>query len=194
MRAQCNSNALSDFMGSKKMTPRQAFFANFSAVAKEHIKRLHPHNGSPVPVILLTGGLRSPAHLQTALNNDHADLLGIGRGSILCPDLPAILQRRGEKVDAIFDAEPFVRELDNDIKLPFWFPKVPLVGASAGVSWYAIQMRKIAETETGRVVSLANIGAVEAMLRMWIWLDWAYYSCISSVVLIVTFGIYLLYC
>lgn len=166
-----------DFMSSRKTTPRQAFFAHFSTIAKEHVKRLQPsRNGSPVPLILLTGGLRSPAHLQTALNNDHADLLGIGRGSILRPDLPAILQKRGKRVDTVFDTEPFAREPDDDLRPPFWFPKVRLIGASVGISWYTVQMRRIAESQikiTSSDPSLAyNIGAVEAIFRMWIWLDW----------------------
>lgn len=194
----CNLNVLSDFMSSKKTTPRQAFFAHFSTIAKEHVMRLQPlRNGSPVPLMLLTGGLRSPAHLQTALTNDHADLLGIGRGSILRPDLPAVLQKRSERVDAVFDTEPFARAPDDDLKPPFWFPKVRLIGASVGVSWYTVQMRRIAESQTKRTSSdpsLAyNIGAVEAILRMWIWLDWTHCLCVSGVALIAAYGMYLTY-
>ncbi|KAL4071441.1 hypothetical protein V8B97DRAFT_2045209 [Scleroderma yunnanense] len=184
-----------DFMSVETTTPRQAFFAHFSTIARERIRRQQlRHSGSMIPLILLTGGLRSPAQLQAALDNGHADLLGIGRGSILCPDLPAILQRRGKGVDAMLDAEPFSRGPEDDSKLPFWFPKVRLVGASVDVSWYNIQMRRIAESHLRRTPfdpsPMYNIGAIETMLRMWIWLDWMHYLCLSGAILAVICGIY----
>lgn len=100
-------------------------------------------------------------------------------------------------MDTVFDTEPFAREPDDDLKPPFWFPKVRLIGASVGISWYTVQMRRIAESQIKRKPSdpsLAyNIGAVEAIFRMWIWLDWTLCLCVSGVALIAACGIYLTY-
>ncbi|KIO14080.1 hypothetical protein M404DRAFT_120904, partial [Pisolithus tinctorius Marx 270] len=168
-------------------TPRQAFFSHFSRMVIEHINRdPAPSNPTPVPVILLTGGLRTPAHLQTALDAGHADLLGIGRGSITCPDLPVVLQKRlsyGENrvgYQSKKDTEPFACDPGDDLKPPFWLPKVGLIGASFQLAWYTVRIRSIAESrirhgsrngKPGADSYPHGMGATEAMLKMWIWAD-----------------------
>lgn len=173
------------FMTSKPTSPRQAFFSRFSRAAIEHINGdPAPSNASPVPVILLTGGLRSPAHLQTALDAGHADLLGIGRGSITCPDLPVVLQERLTESQIGYqfkeDTRPFTREPGNELRPPFRLPKVGLIGASFELAWYTVRMRGIAEshirndTRNGKSQSHSyprSMGTTEAMLRMWIWVN-----------------------
>lgn len=174
-----------EFMSSKPTTPRQAFFSHFSRMVIEHINRdPAPSKPTPVPVILLTGGLRSPAHLQTALDAGHADLLGIGRGSITCPDLPVMLQKRlsyGEdrvEYQSKKDTEPFACDPGDDLKPPFWLPKVGLIGASFQLAWYTVRIRSIAESriqngprngKPGADSYPHGMGATEAMLKMWIW-------------------------
>lgn len=174
-----------DFMSSKSTSPRQAFFSRFSRAVIEHINREPiPSNASPVPVILLTGGLRSPAHLQTALDAGHADLLGIGRGSIICPDLPVVLQERltENRLGYQFkeDTRPFAREPGHDLKPPFKLPAAGLIGASFELAWYTVRMRGIAESHirhdsrNGKPQSHSyphDMGTTEAMLRMWIWVN-----------------------
>lgn len=174
-----------DFMSSKPTSLRQAFFSRFSRAVIEHINREPtPSNASPVPVILLTGGLRSPAHLQTALDAGHADLLGIGRGSIICPDLPVVLQERltENRLGYQFkeDTRPFAREPSDDLKPPFRLPKAGLIGASFEMAWYTVRMRGIAESHirhdarNGKPQSHSyphGMGTTEAMLRMWIWVN-----------------------
>ncbi|KAI6107602.1 hypothetical protein EDD17DRAFT_629073 [Pisolithus thermaeus] len=174
-----------DFMTSKQTSPRQAFFSRFSRAVIEHINRdPAPSNASPAPVILLTGGLLSPAHLQTALDAGHADLLGIGRGSITCPDLPVVLQERltTNQIGYQFkeDTRPFTREPGSELKPPFRLPKVGLIGASFELAWYTVRMRGIAEshirndTRSGKSQSRSyprSMGTTEAMLRMWIWVN-----------------------
>ena len=63
--------------------PRQAFFAQFSSKLMEELSSMTSSDGS-LPLVLLTGGLRTPAHLNTALSAKHTHLLGIGRSSVLC--------------------------------------------------------------------------------------------------------------
>ncbi|KAF8549044.1 FMN-linked oxidoreductase [Imleria badia] len=174
-----------DFMATKAASPRQAFFAQFAKRARECLKTDFPANVN-VPLILLTGGLRSPSHLQSALDAGHADLLGIGRGSILRPDLPTIFQERilnaaASGTSIALDDEPFAYEPDNDIKLPSWVPQIPLVGAGVGIAWYNVRMRWIARSQlekkidgTSFPVPLPAFGmsGIEAMVRMWVWLEW----------------------
>ncbi|KAG6330225.1 hypothetical protein ID866_8865 [Astraeus odoratus] len=188
-----------NFMTSAMATPRQAFFSHFSKAAMEYLKREHPFDSEcRLPLILLTGGLRSPAHLQTALDAGHADLLGIGRGSILCPELPNILRKRRSCIEKgislVFenDTEPYARGPNEGRRPPFWFPRVKLLGASVVLAWYTVRMREIAESHIIRStgdrrspsIPLPNydMGAVEAMLKMWIWVDWSRYWWVTSVV------------
>ncbi|KIJ58190.1 hypothetical protein HYDPIDRAFT_189528 [Hydnomerulius pinastri MD-312] len=174
-----------DFMSAKDTSPRQAFFAHFAKKAREAMKTALP-SGVAMPLILLTGGLRSPAHLQSALDAGHADILGIGRGSVIRPDLPSILHERIEKATTAgttigSDGEPFSYEPDADIKGPSWLPKVPLIGATVALAWHNVRIRTIAESQMKKTVDGTQPPApppnyemtgTEAMMGMWVWMDW----------------------
>lgn len=133
------------------------------------------------PLILLTGGLRTPALLQAVLSNRHAHLLGIGRGSVLCPDVPRILSARNleGKGQANSDTLPFSREPDltmGPLFLNPWvqehFPRVPLIGAGIGMAWYIIAIRRLAQRGSGTLHARVDysIGGLGAVLRMWLWI------------------------
>ena len=172
-------------MSTKAASPRQAFFAQFAQKARECLKTnvLVDVN---VPLILLTGGLRSPSHLQNALDAGHADLLGIGRGSLLCPDLPAVLRESvldatANGISIVLDDEPFAHEPDDNIRLPSWVPQIPLIGAGVGAAWYNICMRRIATSQLGKNIDgkspaaplpAVKMSGIEVMVRMWIWIEW----------------------
>src|ERR1700722_19706599 len=106
---------------SSTSSARQALFARFSHEALKLLEGLP----QPTPLVLLTGGLRSPAHLHTALTSRHAHLLGIGRGSVLCPRLPEVLKERSRD-----DRTPFGRRCGLD-KGRVWrmLPRIKLIGA-----------------------------------------------------------------
>jgi len=85
---------------------RQAFFSDFAQRAVRVLAAQSPAQqdlsntscaarflevGKPAPLVLLTGGLRTLPLLSSALNLQHAHLLGIGRLSVLCPELPRLL-------------------------------------------------------------------------------------------------------
>lgn len=177
--------SVADFMSTKAASPRQAFFAQFAKKARECLKTDFPVDDN-VPLILLTGGLRSPAHLQSALDAGHADLLGIGRGSILRPDIPTVLHERifnaaASGTTIALDDEPFAHEPDSDIQLPSWVPQVPLVGAGVGMAWYNVRMRRIAASQLTRRVDgklhpapppTFGMSGIEAVVRTWVWLEW----------------------
>ncbi|KAF8137488.1 hypothetical protein EV363DRAFT_1318118, partial [Boletus edulis] len=174
-----------DFMSTKATSPRQAFFSQFAQKARECLKEDFPADVN-VPLILLTGGLRSPSHLQGALDAGHADLLGIGRGSIAYPDIPALLQERNLNAAAggtsiASDDEPFGREPYGDLRLPSWVPQIPLVGAGVGVAWYNVRMRTIATSQLKKRVDGKplpvpppefEMSGIKAMVRMWVWVEW----------------------
>jgi hypothetical protein len=139
---------------------RRALFARFSHQALKCLEDLP----QPGPLILLTGGLRTPAHLYSALRSRHAHLLGIGRGSVLCPDLPQILRSRWSD-----DEMPFGSEFpDMDDRNWIWLPKIKLVGAGAKMAWYVVVMRGLAMRERKTYL---RMGGFEAVLRMFLWVD-----------------------
>src|SRR5437868_6285184 len=115
--------------------PRQAFFARFSHQALRSLPPSVPDLRTPL--ILLTGGLRTPALLHNALVAKHAHLLGIGRGAVLCPDLPQLLKQRSND-DCAQDENPLGQDpdialLSSSIWTTFFSRKVSLLGAGVGM-------------------------------------------------------------
>ncbi|KAG1876985.1 hypothetical protein C8R48DRAFT_689345 [Suillus tomentosus] len=168
-----------DFMacsGSQKLD-RQAFFAQFSRTV---MKDLHqsPVPFSSVPLILLTGGLRSHSHLHAALMSRHADLLGIGRCAVLCPDLPKILrsQLQNNKSSSTWADKPFTREPEAVFRASKWVPSVKLIGSGVGTAWYTTRMRDIAISQIKNPRAEPppadyNRGGLIAVSMMWAWFD-----------------------
>lgn len=155
---------------------RQAFFARFSHQA---LKTLHSRGG-PVPLILLTGGLRTLGLLRSALAYRHADLLGIGRGSIVCPDLPSVLRERlqeSHRWDNIpFQPEPHLKMPRIIAYQPFswvWnvISKVRLVGAGVTLAWYIVTMRQLAHCVASgkRFKPNYHLGGLKSIFGMWVW-------------------------
>ncbi|KAF9533544.1 hypothetical protein CPB83DRAFT_480515 [Crepidotus variabilis] len=165
---------------------RQAFFAH---VSQQVLKQLSASNPSNRPLILLTGGLNSPTLLTTALASKHADLLGIGRASVLSPNIPSILKSlaTGSSSHPINPNEPFFPppSLSNPSILSqppiswLWslLSSVKFVGAGTTTAWYTLHIRKIAmmplRGPDGRRLKQPkpdyNIGGIESLLRMFLW-------------------------
>ena len=82
-----------EFMGSPT-SRRQALFARFSRRALAELSRFTSFSasGARPPLIILTGGVNTSALFASALRDKHADLLGVGRTSILYPELPKLLK------------------------------------------------------------------------------------------------------
>ncbi|KAG2117284.1 uncharacterized protein F5147DRAFT_672085 [Suillus discolor] len=168
-----------DFMacsGSQKLD-RQAFFAQFSRTVMKDLHR-SPVPFSSVPLILLTGGLRSHSHLQAALMSKHADLLGIGRCAVLCPDLPKILrlQLQNNKSSSTWADKPFTREPEAVFRASKWIPSVKLIGSGVGTAWYTTRMRDIAISQIKNPRAEPppadyNRGGLIAVFTMWAWFD-----------------------
>ena len=103
------------------------------------------------PLVLLTGGLRFPAQFHEALSTKKCDLLGIGRASVVQPELPNLTRQCPEQVK---DRQPKLARLE-------WLPKI--IGAGITTTWYAVQMRRIARQQE---LSL-GMNSLEAVVRFW---------------------------
>ena len=101
------------------------------------------------PLVMLTGGFTKAEQMATALGAGHADVLGVGRMSVLYPDLPRrILGEELERLPRLWS--------------PRWFPK--LVGAGVNTAWYVVQMGLLgAKRELNR-----GLGGMEGVVRMWV--------------------------
>jgi len=181
-------------------SPRQAFFAHFSHNAMRALTASSEAvlKSSP-PLILLTGGLRTLSHLETAITLRHTDLLGIGRVSVTCPDLPDVLRRmengkgkKGGNAHALFAPEPNLTLGSDWIGRLVWsfVPSIQLVGAGAGVAWYAVMIRRLAEKGgEGSVQMDYNMGAVGAIFRMWITMEGSYLTIFAAGFVLLLAGI-----
>ncbi|TFY62967.1 hypothetical protein EVJ58_g3530 [Rhodofomes roseus] len=178
-----------DFM-MKTLSPRQAFFTTFAHEVKQ---MLAASPFSKPPLILLTGGLRTLPLMSSVLKHGHADLLGIGRLSVLCPDLPRTLEAAiaGTTEPGKFPLEPLPEpDLGSPVALPShrsilhhalaalfnllasvltrcWalFPiQLPkLVGAGTIMAWYMVMMRRMAVRKEVDY----SVGGIEAVLIAW---------------------------
>jgi hypothetical protein len=164
-------------------TSRQAFFARFARNARDAI-HAQTSSSSRHPLVLLTGGMRSPEVFEDALSQGHADLVGIARGSVLAPRLPLLLKSLySNRAAGDLDKENEVtRELSFQ-QPTLYYPDAPLIrtavailhglgilplptviGAGASVAWYAITMSRIS---SGKGINY-QMGAIRVVLLMWI--------------------------
>lgn len=175
-------HSLAEFMTTAMATtsPRQAFFSRFSRQAVKTLAcpSTTSTNKHPPPVILLTGGLRTYDIFCDVLTQGHAQLIGIGRTSVLCPELPRLLAESIARHRA-WDDRPdgpfptFLREplREPDLRLPGpinialkYVPLPKLIGAGVGMAWYTVQMRRIAK---GQSIDYA-LGGLGAIVEMWV--------------------------
>ncbi len=132
--------------------------------------------------------MRSPTTFQEALSQGHADLIGVGRGSVLAPDLPlrlSELHSRGRtgSPDPDGDSEnnthrgfplrepslsyadtPLIRIAASVLRLLGILPLPGLIGAGAATAWYAVTMKRIS---SGRTINY-RMGLIHASLMLWL--------------------------
>lgn len=127
---------------------------------------------SCAPLILLTGGLRTPEILCTALASRHTHLLGIGRGSVLCPDLPRLL-KHPELTSSPNWASPSMPEPDLNTwpRIRKFFPTIPLLGAGVNMAWYIVAIRRLSYSTLANAGPDYGVGAIGAVFWMWAWFD-----------------------
>jgi hypothetical protein len=132
--------------------------------------------------------MRTPTTFQEALSQGHADLIGIGRGSVLAPDLPLLLKElysrgRTGTPDLDEDSEdnmhrdfpfqqpslsyadtPLIRLAVSILRLLGIFPPPGLIGAGAATAWYAVAMRRLSRGQTINY----QMGPIRAVLMLWL--------------------------
>jgi len=164
---------------SSTASPRQALFSRFSREVVNTLHSCQETTGPLPPLVLLTGGLKTPEILYTALSSNHAHLLGIGRGSVLCPDLPTLLKGLvGPAGTTCPDAAWSVAfRPEHDLWLQKYLPSIPLVGASINMMWHTIMMRRLASLPSSVVEGKIclepdyGVGTTGALFRFLVWID-----------------------
>lgn len=166
-------------------TSRQAFFARFAREARDAI-HARASSSPRHPLILLTGGMRSPEVFEDALSQGHADLIGIGRGSVLAPKLPLLLRKLyssraagdldGESDDEVarafsfqqptlsYSDTPLIRAAVSILRGLGILPLPTLIGAGAAMAWYIVTMSR---TSRGSGIDY-QMGGLRVVLTMWI--------------------------
>ncbi len=171
-------------------SPRQALFADFSSRAMNELSQISTPD-TPRPLILLTGGLKTPELLISALARNQADLLGIGRLSIACPELPVILAQHLTPssddakipdgaipdVDHPYSQLPLLSRSERSLTVlleQIWgrlpralkpeFPK--LLGSGMNIAKFTVMMRAVGSGQEKVTYPGQGIGAV---VRMWLW-------------------------
>src|ERR1700761_6463457 len=127
-------------MHNPSVSSRQAIFADFAHRALRVVASI-----PGAPLILLTGGLATPAQLHAALSCDHANLLGIGRAAILRPDIPRLLTQVQPDSDTPFAPAPDQRLGERWVRIRQRLPRVKLVGAGTAMAWYVVALRRLAQ-------------------------------------------------
>jgi len=167
-------------------TGRQAFYARFARKARSAIHA--QSSSSRHPLVLLTGGMRSPGTIQDALAQRHADLVGIGRGSVLAPKLPLLLKEHydscrqsrtlggdnGCHVDRdlpfqqqptlSYPETPLIRLAMSVLRSLGILPLPSLIGAGAATAWYIMAMKR----GSGGQTMSHQTGAIRATLLLWL--------------------------
>lgn len=167
------------------LTARQAFFSRFSRLARATVQSLP----APRPLVVLTGGLRSLDALTDVLDAQHADLAGIGRGSVLTPDLPNRLSEYltfsrliasspaliAKELSSIFPVQPVFTPTTPTNANPILLfitkvltylgimPLPQLIGAGMGMAWYTVQMSRL----TRQKGIDYKLGGWAAVAEMW---------------------------
>ncbi|KAJ5368887.1 uncharacterized protein N7496_008647 [Penicillium cataractarum] len=116
---------------SARTAAREAFFLEFAHTVRER----HPQL-----VLMLTGGFRTRAGAEAAINDGACDLVGIGRPAAVDPKFPLLLldeEVPDEKAVLLLEKAP----------VPWyakWLPR-NLIGAGAESTYYAGQIQRLAK-------------------------------------------------
>ncbi|OOF92392.1 hypothetical protein ASPCADRAFT_8673 [Aspergillus carbonarius ITEM 5010] len=115
---------------SQRTVAREAFFIEFATETRKRFPDL---------VLMLTGGFRTRAGAESALQQNACDVIGIGRPAAIEPKLPLVLLDEN-----VPDEE--AQLVLNRVPMPFLARLLALKGVGAGLesSFYAKQIRRLA--------------------------------------------------
>jgi 2,4-dienoyl-CoA reductase-like NADH-dependent reductase (Old Yellow Enzyme family) len=109
---------------------REAFFLDFAKTVRERY---------PTIPLMVTGGFRSRAGMEAALESGACDIIGIGRPAAVVPKLPKLVLLNKE----VIDAEAKIR-LER-VEMGWLMSKVPIksLGAGAESTYYGGQIQRM---------------------------------------------------
>lgn len=111
---------------------REAFFLDFAKTVRERYPKIP---------LMVTGGFRSRAGMEAALESGACDIIGIGRPAAVVPQLPQLVLLNKEVSDA--DAKLQLRR----VEMGWLMSKVPIkaLGAGAESKYYGEQIQRMAK-------------------------------------------------
>lgn len=119
----------------KKTIDREAFFLDFAKTVRERY---------PSIPLMVTGGFRSRAAMQSALESGACDIIGIGRPAAMVPKLPnlVILNKDISDKEAKIQLKP--------VEMGWLMSKVPIkaLGAGAQSKYYGERIRRMGMSPT----------------------------------------------
>jgi len=110
-----------------QVTTRQAFFSSFSRKA---LKVARSSSSSP-PLVILTGSLRTRKLMASSIRDEHTQLIGIARPSVLRPSFASALQDPNLSEE---DVQPPQEPEVPDLRIS------PLIGSGLASLWYCWAM------------------------------------------------------
>ncbi|KAF9517686.1 hypothetical protein BS47DRAFT_1290658 [Hydnum rufescens UP504] len=108
----------------KPLSPRQIFFSSYARKALEALQ-----DTPNAPRIMLTGSLQSQSLLATTIRSSHADLLGIGRPSIVHPSYALSLLSPETPPSGL----PHIPDAPTSLPIPI---PVRLINAGVSTAWW----------------------------------------------------------
>ena len=127
---------------------REAYFLDFAKAMQEVVK---------VP-LMVTGGFRTKAAMEYALESGGADVIGIGRP--LCVMTDGAKQILDGKIDELPRYEDDRDMLPESLQFLKRFQMVKLVNSFAAIFWYYEQLESLGQT--GKAVP--KVGTFQALL------------------------------
>ncbi|KAL1651589.1 hypothetical protein SLS61_005251 [Didymella pomorum] len=116
---------------STRSEKREAFFLDYAAAVRERYPNI---------ILMVTGGFRSRAGMEAALQSGACDLVGIGRPAAVWPHLPKEIL-----LNEMVEESAAVKKLTT-LRLPWLLRMIPIkfIGTGADTMYYAKQIQAFA--------------------------------------------------
>ncbi len=117
---------------------REAYFLSFAEKIRNHL---------PTTPLMVTGGFRTKSVMEEALQSGCLDLIGLGRPLAIDPDFPKKLEENKVKTISVPPIRTNIKAIDKTAMLE--------------ISWYALQMRRMAQGKE----TIPQMSALSAFIK-----------------------------
>ena len=128
-------------MGATSKSTNQVFFAEYSKKLKQKIE---------IPVVV-TGGIRSINAMNTLLNDNTTDFIGIARPLTIDPNIPNKIKQRTYTIVETTRVSTGVKKLDK------------IFGSLLGIVYYQVLMQNIAKGKEPKATKNAWLSLIQAV-------------------------------